>query len=57
MLITMLLFPLQVLQDAMRHVTGTQLEEKQSLMSISWEEQKIKENPHDWGQKGLPRTP
>lgn len=56
MLITMLLFSLQVWQDAMRHVTGTQLEETQSLMSISCEEPKIKENPQDWGQRGLPRT-
>lgn len=56
MLITMLLFSLQVLQDALRHVTGTQLEETPSLMPASWQELETQENPRDGGQKGLPRT-
>lgn len=53
MLITMLLFSLQVLQDALRHVTGTQLEEAPSLMPVSWQELETQENPCDGGRKGF----
>lgn len=56
MLITMLLFHLQVLQDALWDVTGTHLEETPSLMFVSWEELETQENPCVGGQKGLPRT-